>query len=84
MLTVISIAVLVSRYIRTLTPLWGYVPPQWRWLPPALVAALGLLSERLTSASSVQDAVDVALQAVVIVALAATGGVHAPEVSSGK
>jgi hypothetical protein len=77
--TIVTIAVIVSRYVRTLAPIWDRIPAPWRWVPPVVVAACGLVVDRLGAAPDPVAAFDVVFQVTVLVALAATGGAHAPE-----
>jgi hypothetical protein len=80
--TILAVVVIVARYVRVLQPLWGWLPPTLRWLPGAALALTGHLAQELPGAADTAGLVECLLGGLVLFALAATAGVHAPETSS--
>jgi hypothetical protein len=76
---VLAAGAIVARYVRALAPLHGWLPARWRWLPAAVLGALGILAERLPAAATWADLGEAVVVAGVLVALAAAAGLHAPE-----
>ncbi len=80
--TILAVALIVTRYVRTLAPVLAWLPPRWQWLPGAVSASAGHLLQQLPSANDATTMGEVLLGAVVLFALAASAGLHAPEPAS--
>lgn len=77
--TILAVAVIIARYVRILQPLWNWLPPTLRWLPGAALALTGHLAQELPGVVDTTSMVEVLLGGLVLFALAATAGAHAPE-----
>jgi len=75
---VVAIALIVSRYIKVLRPLLGWLPAEYRWFPPAALAASDLLVEGMRSVKDSASFGEVLLRVVVVVALAYGAGMASP------
>lgn len=75
---VLAACAIAARYVRALTPLHGWLPARWQWVPAAVLGAVGVLAERLPSAATWADAGEAVILAGVLVSLAAAAGLHAP------
>ena len=73
----VSIFLLSTRYFAKLAPLWAFIPAQWRWVPPALIAAGGELARAIPGVDPLPDVPG--LDVIVILALALAPGLHAPD-----
>lgn len=74
-----AVLLVITRYIAAVKPLWGYVPPRWQWVAPAVFAAFSLCSVRLPEAKDVASAVEVVISTVIVpIVLAAMAGLHGP------
>lgn len=76
--TAVAIAVIVTRYLTVLEPLWSWLPDKWRWAPPTAIVAADVIVNQLPQAATAVDAVETLLRAAVVVALAAAAGLHGP------
>lgn len=76
-LTIISICLIVLRFVPILRPIATlYLPPKWQWAPSALTAACAALSTGLQPAGTVVDNAAVGLSVSVTLLLAAQKGLH--------
>lgn len=76
--TILAAAAIVSRYVRIAQPVLGWLPARWQWLPGAALAVAGELAQGLPVATTDADVGAVALRCLVVGALAAAAGLHAP------
>ncbi len=81
---IVSGALTVTRLLRVLTPLHGWLPPKAQWAPGAISGAAGVLAARLPSVTDWVGFAEVVLEAAVLAALAAAAGLHAPDAASPK
>lgn len=73
---VIALFLLATRYVGRLQPLWSLIPARWRWVPPALIAAAGVMAQQL----GVDPLPDVQwLDAITILLVALAPGFKGPE-----
>jgi anti-sigma factor RsiW len=73
----IALFLLFARYVSRLAPLSGYLPPKWRWLPAALVAAAGKIGEQFPGIDPLPTVPG--LEVLLLLALALAPGFLGPE-----
>jgi hypothetical protein len=75
-LIVLSAVAVVVRYIRAFSPLFTWIPQRWGWVPSAVFAVLAVLTDGLPTCQTWADVGIVAVNAIVVAALAAQAGLH--------